>query len=115
MNMAEESQKKMTDQELSRSPSQLESAPQAPIVNEKQADMKQQNRDYEDGNMSVQYVQSGSDLVNAQLDPAKEKKLLAKLDLYFVPIIMFAYLTCFLDRGNIGMSSFFLGEKMVLG
>lgn len=37
-----------------------------------------------------------------QLDPAKEKKLLAKLDLAFVPIIMFAYLSCFLDRSNIG-------------
>ncbi|EEA25514.1 hypothetical protein TMatcc_006257 [Talaromyces marneffei ATCC 18224] len=47
-------------------------------------------------------VHSGSDLVNVQLDPAKEKKLLATLDLHFVPIIMFAYLTCFLDRGNIG-------------
>ncbi|GAM42759.1 nicotinic acid plasma membrane transporter [Talaromyces pinophilus] len=47
-------------------------------------------------------VQSVSDLVNVQLDRAKEKKLLATLDLHFVPIIMFAYLTCFLDRGNIG-------------
>lgn len=37
-----------------------------------------------------------------QLDPVKEKKLLAKLDLAFVPIIMFAYLSCFLDRSNIG-------------
>ncbi|KAJ5222179.1 uncharacterized protein N7469_011066 [Penicillium citrinum] len=36
------------------------------------------------------------------LDPRKEKKLLAKLDLAFVPIIMLTYLTCFLDRSNIG-------------
>lgn len=50
-------------------------------------------------------VQSASDLVNVQLDRAKEKKLLATLDLHFVPIIMFAYLTCFLDRGNIGTST----------
>lgn len=43
-----------------------------------------------------------SDLAHAHLDPAKEKKLLAKLDFAFVPVIMFAYLSCFLDRSNIG-------------
>lgn len=37
------------------------------------------------------------------LDPQKERKLLAKLDLAFVPIIMLTYLSCFLDRSNIGM------------
>lgn len=36
------------------------------------------------------------------LDPVKETKLLAKLDLAFVPIIMLVYLSCFLDRSNIG-------------
>ncbi|KAJ5795354.1 hypothetical protein N7457_001953 [Penicillium paradoxum] len=36
------------------------------------------------------------------LDPKKEKKLLAKLDLAFVPVITLTYLTCFLDRSNIG-------------
>ncbi|KAK7413370.1 hypothetical protein QQX98_007747 [Neonectria punicea] len=36
------------------------------------------------------------------LDPAAEKKLLLKLDAFFVPIIMLVYLTCFLDRTNIG-------------
>ncbi|KAJ5462522.1 hypothetical protein N7475_007466 [Penicillium sp. IBT 31633x] len=36
------------------------------------------------------------------LDPKKEKKLLAKLDIAFVPIIMLTYLTCFLDRSSIG-------------
>lgn len=45
------------------------------------------------------------DLAAVRLDPAKETKLLAKLDLAFVPVIMFAYLTCFLDRSNIGWSS----------
>lgn len=39
-----------------------------------------------------------------QLDPEKEKKLLLKLDLAFVPIIMYAYLSCFLDRSSIGLS-----------
>lgn len=58
-------------------------------------------------------VQSASDLVNVQLDRAKEQKLLATLDLHFVPIIMFAYLTCFLDRGNIGTFPFpFSFERM---
>lgn len=42
---------------------------------------------------------------DVQLDPAKEKKLLTKLDLAFVPIIMFTYLSCFLDRSNIGQFS----------
>jgi MFS family permease len=36
------------------------------------------------------------------LDPAAEKKLLLKLDMFFVPIIMVVYLSCFLDRTNIG-------------
>ena len=36
-----------------------------------------------------------------QIDPVKEKILLAKLDLFFVPIIMLVYLSCFLDRANI--------------
>ncbi|KAL5357084.1 major facilitator superfamily domain-containing protein [Aspergillus floccosus] len=36
------------------------------------------------------------------LDPKKEAKLLLKLDTAFVPIIMLTYLTCFLDRTNIG-------------
>jgi phosphoribosylaminoimidazole carboxylase (NCAIR synthetase) len=62
---------------------------------------KQPTENLSNENLSVQSV---SDLVNVQLDRAKEKKLLATLDLHFVPIIMFAYLTCFLDRGNIGMT-----------
>lgn len=36
------------------------------------------------------------------LDPVAEQKLLVKLDAFFVPIIMLVYLTCFLDRTNIG-------------
>lgn len=36
------------------------------------------------------------------LDPKKEQKLLIKLDAVFIPIIMFTYLSCFLDRSNIG-------------
>jgi hypothetical protein len=44
------------------------------------------------------------DLQNVVLDPKKERKLLLKLDLAFVPIIMLTYLSCFLDRTNIGTS-----------
>ena len=36
------------------------------------------------------------------VDPVKEVKLLAKLDLAFTPVIMLVYLSCFLDRSNIG-------------
>lgn len=36
------------------------------------------------------------------IDAKAERKLLLKLDLFFVPIIMLVYLTCFLDRTNIG-------------
>jgi hypothetical protein len=39
--------------------------------------------------------------IEPQIDPAKEKILLAKLDLFFTPIIMLVYLSCFLDRSNI--------------
>ena len=40
----------------------------------------------------------------AQIDPVEERKLLAKLDLAFIPVIMLVYLSCFLDRSNIGRS-----------
>jgi hypothetical protein len=40
-----------------------------------------------------------------QVEPAQEWKLLRKLDLIFTPVFMLVYLTCFLDRGNIGNKS----------
>lgn len=49
-----------------------------------------------------------SSSTNLYIDPAKEVKLLAKLDMFFVPIIMVVYLSCFLDRSNIGKSCFLL-------
>ncbi|KAK0638951.1 major facilitator superfamily domain-containing protein [Cercophora newfieldiana] len=36
------------------------------------------------------------------IDPQAERRLLHKLDAVFVPIIMVVYLSCFLDRTNIG-------------
>lgn len=43
-----------------------------------------------------------ADIDDVVLDPKKERKLLLKLDFAFIPIIMFTYLSCFLDRTNIG-------------
>lgn len=36
------------------------------------------------------------------IDPAEERRLLMKLDTFFVPVIMVVYLSCYLDRSNIG-------------
>lgn len=45
---------------------------------------------------------SAGESMEMVLDPQEEKKLLLKLDLALVPIIMLTYLSCFLDRSNIG-------------
>ncbi|KAJ6107092.1 hypothetical protein N7523_008415 [Penicillium sp. IBT 18751x] len=45
---------------------------------------------------------SAGETPDVVLDPEMEKRLLVKLDLAFVPIIMLTYLSCFLDRSNIG-------------
>lgn len=42
----------------------------------------------------------GQDLESI-IDPKEEKALLARLDLFFTPVIMLVYLSCFLDRTNI--------------
>jgi hypothetical protein len=49
----------------------------------------------------AQQISTGEAL-DVELDPAMEQRLLMKLDLAFVPIIMLTYLSCFLDRSNIG-------------
>lgn len=41
-------------------------------------------------------------LQDIAIDPKEEAKLLAKLDLFLMPVIMLVYLSCFLDRSNIG-------------
>lgn len=51
---------------------------------------------------------SAGEALDVVLDATKERKLLLKLDLAFVPIIMLTYLSCFLDRSNIGNVSPFL-------
>ncbi|EOD47392.1 Major facilitator superfamily [Neofusicoccum parvum] len=49
---------------------------------------------------AASHAESGE--IDVHIDPAKETKLLAKLDLAFTPVIMLVYLSCFLDRSNIG-------------
>ncbi|KAK4546289.1 hypothetical protein LTR36_001966 [Oleoguttula mirabilis] len=59
----------------------------------------------EDGGIAWSHKNSleANDAVDdISIDPKEEAKLLAKLDLFFVPIIMLVYLSCFLDRSNIG-------------
>lgn len=56
-----------------------------------------------DDKMMVTDEASNGESLDVELDPKMEKKLLVKLDLFFVPIIMLTYLSCFLDRSNIGM------------
>ncbi|KAL3459101.1 putative MFS transporter [Aspergillus heterothallicus] len=36
------------------------------------------------------------------IDLAKEKKVLAKLDIFLTPVLFIVYLSCFIDRANIG-------------
>lgn len=55
----------------------------------------------QEGEMTVDEESNGESL-DVELDPAMERKLLLKLDMAFVPIIMLTYLSCFLDRSNIG-------------
>lgn len=64
--------------------------------------MSEKTIDYAPKGMDTGEKMVGSIQETDQIDPAKEKKLLAKLDLAFVPIIMIVYLSCFLDRSNIG-------------
>lgn len=53
-------------------------------------------------NTAEQEETAKGEIAHITLDPGKEKKLLAKLDMAFVPIIMLTYLSCFLDRSSIG-------------
>lgn len=55
---------------------------------------------------------STGEATDVVLDRKMEQKLLAKLDLAFVPIIMFTYLTCFLDRSNIGIARGQLSKEL---
>ncbi|KAK7887727.1 hypothetical protein LTR67_009630 [Exophiala xenobiotica] len=53
----------------------------------------------------LQVDQSQTDLREAaqlEIDHAAEKKLVRKVDRFVVPVVMIAYLLCFLDRVNIG-------------
>lgn len=55
--------------------------------------------------IELEFKDSDTGVANIEdvvLDPRKERKLLIKLDFAFIPIIMFTYLSCFLDRTSIG-------------
>ncbi|KAL4938547.1 hypothetical protein BDV06DRAFT_231701 [Aspergillus oleicola] len=41
-------------------------------------------------------------LPGTSIDLGKEKKVLAKLDLFLTPVLFIVYLSCFIDRSNIG-------------
>jgi hypothetical protein len=56
-----------------------------------------------EGDHEMTQETSTGEALDVELDPAMEQKLLMKLDLAFVPIIMLTYLSCFLDRSNIGI------------
>lgn len=55
-----------------------------------------------DSNYSIEKTTTVDGDMEDHIDPARERKLLAKLDVFFVPVIMLVYLSCFLDRSNIG-------------
>jgi MFS family permease len=55
-----------------------------------------------DSNHSIEKTATVDGEMEDLIDPARERKLLAKLDVFFVPVTMLVYLSCFLDRSNIG-------------
>lgn len=63
-------------------------------------DEKKTTLDYPAGDTSS--AEEHGAFQDVTIDPKEEVKLLAKLDLFLVPIIMLVYLSCFLDRSNIG-------------
>lgn len=82
---------------------------QSPYVNQPAKMDEKKNVDLEKNAAADEKAQMEEDMLAAavediRLDP-KEKKLLLKLDAAFVPVIMFTYLSCFLDRSSIGLFS----------
>lgn len=41
-------------------------------------------------------------LGNLSIDPARERKLVLKLDLFICPLVMLIFLVAYLDRSNLG-------------
>jgi MFS family permease len=58
--------------------------------------------------MSLPHV---ADVESVQIDNQAEKDLVRRLDLFIVPVVMFTYLLCFLDRTNIGNARLFGLER----
>src|SRR6266536_5328517 len=51
------------------------------------------------------------DSETGEIDHVAEKKLVRKLDIHIVPMVMLAYLLCFLDRVNIGNARLYRLEE----
>lgn len=66
---------------------------------EKKEGIGQLGDDFSRHQKTASIAEGGLDM---SVDPVKERKLLRKLDLTFTPIFMLLYLSCFLDRSNIG-------------
>lgn len=66
-----------------------------------QSAMDEKVIDYHPDEAAIDGIPSHDGTSELYIDPAKEKLLLAKLDLFFTPVIMLVYLSCFLDRSNI--------------
>ncbi len=43
-------------------------------------------------------------VLDNEIDPIKERRVVRKLDLFITPVCFIVYLSCFIDRANIGMS-----------
>lgn len=47
-------------------------------------------------------TEAGELHVIPEIDPKVERKVVAKLDLFLTPVLFIVYLSCFIDRANIG-------------
>lgn len=55
-----------------------------------------------DAERTLDKSDASTDQTSLSIDPAREAKLLRKLDLYIAPIMTVIFLTAYLDRSNIG-------------
>ena len=60
-------------------------------------------------------VESGLAEDEITLDPAKERALVRRLDMVFIPVVTLTYISCFLDRSNIGgLAAIYAWEETAL-
>lgn len=58
--------------------------------------------------------QDGLTHVVPDVDPQLEKNVVAKLDLFLTPVLFIIYLSCFIDRANIGELPIFFRQSLVI-